>query len=153
MLDSRAGAHASLRLPFTQLPTAMPLTDSRQRARFLDHRGLRVVLLDFEGITDPPEGLAAVAAAKAFIAKLPADGSACTLTDVRNTRYNKEIVEAFKDLTVHNRPYVRAAAVISDSSLHRAAIAMISVFSRRKLGVFATREEGLAYLADQMRRD
>jgi hypothetical protein len=120
--------------------------------RFLDHRGLRVVLLDFEGITDVQEGLAAVAEAKAFVAKLRPDGSECTLTDVRNTRYNKEIVEAFKQLTVHNRPYMRAAAVISDSSLHRVAISMIAVFSRRKLGVFATPEEGLAYLEAEMQR-
>lgn len=126
--------------------------DSRQRVRFLDHHGLRVVLLDFEGITDPAEGLAAVAEAKAFVVKLRPDGSSCTLTDVRNTRYNKQIVEAFKDLTVHNRPYMRAGAVISDSSLHRAAISMISVFSRRKLGVFTTREEGLAYLEAEMKR-
>jgi len=126
--------------------------DTRQRVRFLDHRGLRVVLLDFEGITDPAEGLAAVAEAKAFTAQLRPDGSSCTLTDVRSTRYNKRIVEAFKDLTVHNRPYMGAGAVISDSSVHRAAIAMIAVFSRRKLGVFAAREEGLAYLEAEMKR-
>ena len=131
----------------------MPPTDARQRVRFLDHRGLRVVLLDFEGITETEEGLAAVAEAKGFVARLAPDGSACTMTDVRNTRYNKEIVEAFKALTVHNRPYMRAAAVISDSGLHRVAISMISVFSRRKLGVFATREEGLAYLEGEMRRE
>lgn len=110
------------------------------------------MLLDFEGITEVEDGLAAVAEARAFVAKLPRDGSNCTMTDVRNTRYNKQIVEAFKGQTVHNRPYMGAAAVISDSALHRAAIAMIAVFSRRKLGVFGTRDEGLAHLETEMRR-
>ena len=122
-------------------------TSSSKYVRFLDHGGLRVVLLDFEGITDPAEGLVAVEAARKFIANLQPDGSNYTLTDVRRTRYDKQIVEAFKGLTTHNRPYIRAAAIVSDSALHRAAISMIGIFSRRKLAVFDNREAGLQYLA------
>lgn len=128
----------------------MSASSPRERVRFLDHHGLRVTLLDFEGIIEVDEGLAAVAEAQAFVARLPRDASNCTLTDVRNTRYNKQIVDAFKELTVHNRPYMRAAAVVSDSTFHRAAITMIAMFSRRKIGVFPTREEALQYLAAEM---
>jgi hypothetical protein len=120
-----------------------------QRARFLDNAGQRVILLDFEGLTDLDIGLAAVAEARAFIGRLKPDGSHFTLTDVTRTTYNRRIVDAFKELTVHNRPFVKAAAVVSDSSLHRAAISMVAVFSRRKLEVFSSRSEGLAWLATQ----
>jgi len=116
------------------------------RVRIIQHAGRPIVLLDFEGITDRDDGLAAVAEARAFVATLPCDGSHCTLTDVRGTRYDRKIVEAFKGLTEHNRPYMRAAAVVSDSAIHRAAITMIGAFSRRKLAVFDTREAALEYL-------
>jgi hypothetical protein len=128
----------------------MTASPQRDRVRFLDYKGLRVVLLDFEGITEVADGLAAAEEAKAFVAKLPMDGSHCTMTDVRNTRYNKLIVEAFKELTVHNRPYMCAAAVVSDSTFHRAAIAMVAMFSRRKIGVFPSRQEALDYLAAEV---
>ena len=126
--------------PVQAQPTTPP------RVRIIQHAGKPVVLLDFAGITDRDDGLAAVAEARRFVAMLPCDGTHCTLTDVRGTRYDRKIVEAFKDLTEHNRPYMRAAAVISDSAIHRAAITMIAAFSRRKLAVFDTREAGLEYL-------
>ena len=124
----------------------MGTTNVADRVHFIEHKGVRMILLDFEGLMDPEVGIAGAAAAKRFFAQLPADNSAFSMTDVRNTRYDRKIVEAFKDLTTHNRPYVRAAAVITNSTLHKAAISMVALFSRRKLQVFETREQGLEYL-------
>ena len=121
------------------------------RVRFLDHQGLRIVLLDFQGITDPALGFGAADEARAFIARLTADGSHFTLTDLRDTRYDREVATKFRELTAHNRPYIRAAAVVSDSSIQRAAISMIALATRRKLGVFETREDALAYLVTAAR--
>ena len=120
-----------------------------ERARFIDHGGQRIILLDFSGITDPEIGLVEVARARAFIARQKPDGSHFTLTDVTGTRYDRKIVDAFKEMTVHNRPFIKAAAIVSDSALHRAAISMIAVFSRRRLEVVDSREKGLAWLARQ----
>ena len=119
------------------------------RTRFIDNAGQRVILLGFEGITDEALGLAVVAEAREFIGRLVPDKSHFTLTDVTATTYNKRIVEAFKELTLHNRPYIKAAAIVSDSALHRAAISMIAIISRRKLEVFETRAAALAWLATQ----
>ena len=125
------------------------MNDRPQRTKFLDNGGQRVILLGFEGITDEAMGLAVVAEAREFIGRLKPDGSHFTLTDVTRTTYNRRIVDAFKELTVHNRPFIKAAAIVSDSALHRAAISMIAVISRRKLEVFQTRGEALAWLATQ----
>ena len=119
------------------------------RTRFIDHKGKRVILLDFSGITNSDEGVAEIERARDFIARLEADGSHMTLTDVTRTRYDRKTVDAAKALTVHNRPYVKAAAVVSDSSLHRAAISMVALFSRRRLEVFPSRDEALAWLVSQ----
>ena len=120
------------------------------RARFLDHEGQRIILFDFSGITDTTAALAAVDGAQAFMARQAVpDGSNLTLTDVTQTRYDRQIVERFKGFTAHNRPYVRAAAIVSDSSIHRAAISMLALVSKRRLTVFETRDAALRWLATQ----
>ena len=118
-----------------------------ERTRVVDHRGRRIILFDFSGITDPAHGLAEVSKATAFMAAQPCDGSHFTCTDVTATRYDREIVEACKAFSAHNRPYVKASAVVSDSTIHRAAISMIALVTKRKLPVFETREAALDFLA------
>lgn len=119
------------------------------RVRFIEHQGKRIVLLDFAGITDIEQGLGAVAEATKFIGAQPVGGDTMTLTDVTDTRYDRKIVEAFKEMTTRNRPIVKVAAIVSNSSLHRAAISMIALFSRRKLEVFESRDQALEWLATQ----
>ena len=118
-------------------------------ARFIEHKGKRIILLDFAGVVDLDQGLAAVAEATRFIATQPVGGGTLTLTDVTDTRYDRKIVDAFKEMTARNRPIVKAAAIVSNSSLHRAAISMIALFSRRKLEVFDSRVLALDWLATQ----
>lgn len=115
----------------------------------MEHKGRRIIILDFAGITDLDDGLAAVAEATSFIGAQPVGGDTMTLTDVTDTRYDRKIVEAFKHMTAANRPIVRAAAIVSNSSIHRAAISMIALFSRRKLQVFDSRAQALDWLAAQ----
>jgi hypothetical protein len=119
------------------------------RVRFIEHHGRRIILLDFAGITDPTEGLAAIAEATKFIGAQPVGGDTMTLTDVTDTRSDRKIGEGFKEMTARNRPIVRTAAIVSNSSLHRAAISMIALFSRRKLEVFDSRAQALDWLATQ----
>lgn len=119
------------------------------RVRFIEHKGKRIILLDFAGIVDSAQGLDAVAEATRFIGAQPVGGGTLTLTDVTDTRYDRQIVDAFKEMTAKNRPIVKAAAIVSSSSLHRAAISMIALFSRRKLEVFDSRPEALDWLASQ----
>jgi hypothetical protein len=118
-----------------------------ERVRFIQHGTTRLILLDFAGIVDTEEGLAAIARARVFIRALTPDGTHRTLTDVTNTLYNRQIIEAFKGLTVHNRPFVARVAVVSDSTLHRAAIGMIAHFSRRRIDAFKTRDASLLALS------
>ena len=119
------------------------------RVRFLEHRGVRVVLLDFVDIVDQEIGLAAVAEAARFIGALPHDGTTLTCTDATGTRYDRKIVEALKLMTKANRPIVRAGAIVISSPLHRAAVSMLAMFSRRKLESFDTREKALDWLVTQ----
>lgn len=122
------------------------------RTHFIRHQGLEVVLLDYSDITDPKDALAAIEASRLFFAGLTPDGSQYTLTDVCRTHYDKDIVEALKGLAAHNRPYVRAAAIVTDSRMQRTMASLVGIFSRRKLAAFETRADALAFLLAESRK-
>jgi hypothetical protein len=117
------------------------------RVRFVEHQGKRIILLDFSGMTDAVQGLAVIAEATRLIGTQPVGGGTLTLTDVTDTIYTRQIIEAFKEMTIRNRPFVKAAAIVSNSTLHRAAIGMVALFSRRKLEVCDSRAQALDWLA------
>jgi hypothetical protein len=127
----------------------MTQTAIQSKVRFIDHRGTRIVLLDFVDIVDTEVGLAAVAEAGRFIGALPHDGTALTCTDATGTRYDRRIIDALKEMTKANRPIVKAAAIVSTSPIHRAAVSMLGIVSRRKLESFDTREKALEWLVSQ----
>ena len=116
---------------------------------FIQHKGHRIILLDFHGIHDPEAGIPFVEAAGRFVQALPADGSALCLTDVQDTKYDRKVVDAFKVMSKGNGPHVKVSAVVADSAIHRAAISMIALVTRRKLVVFETREQALEWLVTQ----
>jgi hypothetical protein len=119
------------------------------RIRRIEHQGRQVALLDFSGVNDPAEWAREVANARSLVAAHPANGTLLTLTDVTDVRYDKEIVQMFRELAAHNKPYVRAAAVITPSALNRSVISMVGVVTRRKLQAFDTRSAALDWLVQQ----
>lgn len=115
----------------------------------IEHQGLPIVLLDFAGIHDPEVGLPLVSASGRFVQAMPADRSALVCTDVTDTKYDRRVVEAFKVMTTGNAPHVKASVVVTESAIHRAAVSMIALFSRRKFTTFDTRAKALDWLVCQ----
>ena len=121
-----------------------------ERTRFIEHRGHPILLLDYNGITDPDEALQEIAKSQAFVATQP-PSSLLTLTQVHGARYNREIVGAMKELAAHNKPYVRAGAVVGLSPLHRIVYTAVMKFSGRNLPAFDDAEQAKDYLVEQAR--
>lgn len=119
-----------------------------QRCELIEHQGQQVILLDFRGISSTEAAMAAIEEGRRLIDGLPRDGSGRTLTDVRGSRYNGDIMSALKSFAAANRPYIGRAAVVTDSGLHRVGILAVATFSGRVLRGFATREEALDWLIE-----
>ncbi|HEX8271724.1 MAG TPA: hypothetical protein VF615_03665 [Longimicrobiaceae bacterium] len=119
-----------------------------QRTRFIEHRGQRILLLDYSGIRDAAEALREIEASREVV-RAQAPGSLLTLTHVRDARYNAEVIQALKALAEHNRPFVRAGAVAGMSGLHRAVFSTILLFTRRALRAFDDVEAAKDWLAEQ----
>jgi len=114
------------------------------------HRnGRQIVLLDLTNVTDPEDGVQRIARAKAWFAQQTPDGSLRVCSDATGSRYDQRILEALKDLAGHNVPYVGVAAVVVPTAVHRVAMNVASLFSKRRFTAFSTREPALDWLAEQ----
>ena len=119
-----------------------------ERTRFMDHRGTRILVLDYSGSRDPKEAIRAIEHSKQVVAQHPPK-SLLVLTSVRDARYNTAVLQALKELAQHDEPYVKASAIVGMSGLHRIAYQAVILFSKRKIQVFDTEEQGLDWLVTQ----
>ena len=112
------------------------------RVRIVEHG---IVLLDFSGIAEPDKELHHSAEAKRIIAT-QARGQALVLTDVTGSTFSQAAIESLKDLVQHNKPYVRASALVGLSALTRVVFRAVMALTRRDIRVFESRSAAIAYL-------
>lgn len=115
----------------------------------IQRNGREIVLLDLTNITNPEIGLQKIAAAKAWFAQQAPDRSLRVCSDATGSRYDVRILEALKDLASHNVPYVGVAAGVVPTAVHRVALNVASLFSKRRFTAFSSREPALKWLSEQ----
>ena len=113
-----------------------------ERVRIVEHG---IVLLDFSGIAQPDKELHHSAEAKRVIASQPR-GQALVLTDVTGSNFSQAAIESLKDLVQHNKPYVKASALVGLSALTRVVFRALVALTRRDIRVFESRAQAIAYL-------
>ena len=119
-----------------------------ERTRFVEHRGKRILLLDYSGMREPQEAIAEIRHSMSVVAQQP-PRSLRVLTNVRDARYNTAVLQALKELAAHNEPFVKASAIVGMSGLHRIAYQAVLLFSRRKIHAFDSEPEALDWLVAQ----
>ena len=119
-----------------------------ERIRFIEHRGKRILLIDYSGIRRTDEAIATIEHVRAFVARQP-PRSLLLLSDVKDTHYNSAVLQKMKELAAANEPFVKASAVVGMSGLHRIAYQGVILLTRRKVQTFDTRDEAMDWLAEQ----
>jgi hypothetical protein len=117
------------------------------RISFITHDNREILLLDFSRLK-AHEAIALIEPAKTVISSKP-HNSLLTLTDVTDIMFNDELSQKMKEFTVHNKPFVRAAAVVGITGLRKVIFNAVLVFSRRKLESFDDREAAKQWLKEQ----
>ncbi len=112
-----------------------------------EHKGKVITLMDYTKC-EKEELLDRIEEIKSWIVQQPVS-SLLTLTDVTDRHFDGEILESFKKLATHNKPYVRAGGIIGIKGLSKIAYNTIMKFSGRKLQIFNTKEEALDWLSRQ----
>ncbi len=122
---------------------------SMERTRFVDHKGKKILLLDYTDLGTSPEQLQEEIARTRRIISAQPHGSLLTLTDVRGSRITPGTVKAMQELVRHNAPYVQWGAVIVGlTGIYLTAFRAIQAVSRRRnLRAFNDLDEAKDWLA------
>ncbi|OGW37137.1 MAG: hypothetical protein A2010_00025 [Nitrospirae bacterium GWD2_57_9] len=64
-----------------------------------------------------------------------------------NARFDDQVRDGMKEFALHNKPYVKAGAVIGITGLKRIIYGAVMAFSRRKIESFDDREQAKQWLA------
>lgn len=113
---------------------------------FIEHKGRRVLLLDFTAIRDTQLALQLIAQARATVAAEPQRKELLTVTDVKGMIYNDEINRAFVALGKNNAPWVRKSAVCNTSTIGRVITRANNVATGRSFALFDSRAEALDWV-------
>jgi hypothetical protein len=113
---------------------------------FITYLDKQILLLDFSGT--PEEILPAIKEARMMVATQP-HNSVLTLTDVSDSQFNNDVRESLKALTLHNKPYVKAAAVVGVTGLKKVLLSVVMKFSGRNLVTFNSLDEAKNWLVVQ----
>ena len=120
----------------------------RREIQIIDYKGKEIVLFDFSKCKKEDIKPIIDDAKQWFLSKRP--HSILTLTDVTEARYDTETLSFFKEFSLHNKPYVKAGAVVGITNpLMKIAYRAVTAFSKRNLPIFNSREEALDWLVDQ----
>jgi hypothetical protein len=114
--------------------------------RFVEHKGKRILYHDFTNLVRPEDALAAIEAARTVVRQQPMK-SVLTLTHVTGSRFNHDVVEALKELTNGNAPFVKAGAIVGMSGLQKVVYVAITQFTGRRMATYGTVDEAKDYLA------
>jgi hypothetical protein len=118
------------------------------RTTFVIHKGKKICFLDFHDIHDPAMAIEAIEEARQVVRGQP-QGTVLTLTYVKDSSFNREIVAQLKELAAGNTPYVKAGAVVGLSGIQRAIYVAVTQLTGRRLPTFHDLDQAKDYLADQ----
>ena len=105
--------------------------------------------MDLTGVRASAVMLADLDAARLFIAGQPKKRTLRVLINLVDARYDSELVEAFKRLAVHNKPWVLASAVAGIDGFWRVGLRIVSLFAGRKIAGFKDPEKAKDWLISQ----
>lgn len=97
------------------------------KVRFIEHKGRNVLFIDLSGIRDRPTVFHTIEEVRALVTA--AERSLLTLTSVAGSSFDRGIIQALKELALHNKPFVTAAALVGVWRLQRVAHAAVSLCS------------------------
>jgi hypothetical protein len=118
-------------------------------ARFIEHKGVKVLLLDFAHLQDPTVLLGEIEEARQFVAQQPRRKEILTLVDLEEMNFNEDVLKALRALNVHNEPWEKAIAVTGFNMLGKITFRanQLPEDSRtRRIVAFDSKDDALEWL-------
>jgi hypothetical protein len=115
-----------------------------ERIRFVEHKGKRILLLDFSCAT-APEMLPLLMQVQTTVAQ-QRPKSVLVLADYLGAEVDHRVAIRIKEVLALDRPFVKKAAWLGTEHIPHALIENFHIFSQRETATFKTREEALEWL-------
>jgi hypothetical protein len=117
------------------------------RVMFIRHKNKEILSMNFSKC-NTEEFMAAITKAREIISQ-QSPNSLLTLTNVNDFTFNKEMSRAMKEFATHNKPFVKAAAVVGVGGLKKIIYDAIQRFSNSDFMYFNDLETAKDWLAEQ----
>lgn len=117
-------------------------------ANFIRHRNTQILYIDFSYAASQQEVLQIITDAQALITTQPFS-SVLTLTNITDAYFDVEVSQALKQLAAHNKPYVKAGAVVGVTKIRRIIYEAVMFFAKRHLEIFDGVETAKEWLIQQ----
>jgi len=118
------------------------------RISFVEHRGKKIIVMDFSQLRPGDEFISGILEAKAWFASQPAK-SALSIFDATGAVYRMQVVNVLKAFTKHNEPFIKASTVVGVEGLLNLALTAVAKFSGRTFRTFTDRPSAMDWLAEQ----
>lgn len=119
-----------------------------KRVEVLNYKDREIVYINFSDLEmkDFDEFKATIEDAKKIVKNYP-PASAYTLVNFTNLRFSAEFLSELKELTLHNKPYVKSGAVFGVKGLQKVVFDSVMKLTGRNLPIFNSKEEGMDWLS------
>lgn len=115
-----------------------------ERIRFIEHKGARILLLDFSR-ANAAEMMPLLDQVRAAVAKNPPK-SVLVLADFEGAEIDHAVAMKIKEVLTLDRPFVKKSAWIGAEHIPHALMENFHFFSQRETVTFKTREEAQDWL-------
>jgi hypothetical protein len=116
------------------------------RIYFVEHKGKRILMLDFSHATAPQMQLL-LEHTRITVAQ-HARESLLTLGDFHDAEVDHTVATKIKEVLTLDRPFVKKAALVGTEKIPHAFLENFHNFSQRDLPSFKTREEAMDWLVE-----
>ena len=114
------------------------------RARFHDYKGKRIYITDGSSLGVDEIFQIVDQCARDIRSQPP--GSVLAIVNAAGARLDRRVMEKMRWLADGNKPYVKAAAVVGLSSVHKFILNTVAIVTRREFHAFDTLEEAKEFL-------
>jgi hypothetical protein len=118
-----------------------------ERIHFIEHRGKKILLIDYSNATATEMQLLLVQV-RATIAK-HAHENVVTLADFTGAEVDHDVAMKIKEVLTLDRPFVKKTAWVGTEHIPHAFMENFHNFSQREIVTFKTREEAMDWLSEQ----
>jgi hypothetical protein len=119
------------------------------RLKKISHRGCSILFTDYSNFITFEEWKVLFDAERQLMPKEQL-GSVLALAVFTGSRFSASVFSALKELAVHNKPYIKASALVGLSSLQQGVFLKgIERTADRSFGLFDTVDQAKDWLADR----